>query len=177
MFEFIRGPLRVAILSTVFIAGSTRAEWIQTLGQSEHCTNLGGACVAKEGDLATSYYNPAAAAHFESKLFGFNAKFVDTTHLDLKDDAGNHSFDKTNKQGDVVLSPSAGFYWPLNDTIVLGIGLGSPFAISGEWANDEGLHRYNMSEQALFLLDLTPMVAFKLNERLSLRSTDLPGRE
>lgn len=150
------------------VCSDAPAAWIQTLGQSENCTNLGGACVAREGDLAASYTNPAAAAGFETFLFGFNGKLVDTRQLDLRDDAGNQDVSRTNGEGAIALSPSLGAYWPVGDRWNLGVGLGSPFAISGDWANDQGLHRYNMSEQALFLLDVTPTVAFQATDRLSL---------
>ncbi len=148
--------------------GPAQAAWIQTVGQSERCTNLGGACVARSGDLAASYYNPAATAGFEQPVYGLNGKFVDTRQLDLRDEAGNQDVPKTNTQGKVALSPSLGAYWPVGERWNLGVALGAPFAISGDWTNEQGIHRYNMSEQALFLLDLTPTVSFQATDRLSL---------
>ena len=150
------------------LAASAHGEWIQTVGLSERCIALGGACVAKADDYGAYYHNPAAATAFEKALIGGNFRILDTTRLDLRDSAGNQSVPKTNAEGKVAIAPTLAGYFPLRDRITFGIGLGAPFAITADWDNDEGMHRYNMSEQALFVLDLTPTIAFAVNERLSL---------
>ena len=150
------------------LAASAHGEWIQTVGLSERCIALGGACVAKADDYGAYYHNPAAAAAFEKAVFGGNFRILDTTRLDLRDSAGNQSVPKTNAEGKVAIAPTLAGYFPLKDRITFGVGLGAPFAITADWDNDEGMHRYSMSEQALFVLDLTPTVAFAVNDRLSL---------
>lgn len=51
---------------------------------------------------------------------------------------------------------------------MFGIALGAPFALSGNWTNEDGVHRYSMTDQALFLLDLSPNVAYRVNDRFSI---------
>lgn len=149
------------------LAALAQGEWIQSVGQSERCIAMGGACVARAGDYGAYYHNPAAAASFEKPLIGGNFRILDTTRLDLRDSLGNQDIPKTNTEGKLALAPTVAGYIPWGDRVTFGVGLGAPFAISADWDNGEGLHRYNMSEQALFVLELTPTAAFEVNERLS----------
>lgn len=156
---------RNAIVGITLLCGHAQAGWIQSLGQSERCIAMGGACVASDGDFGAFYHNPAAAAGFD-EVYGANLRLLDTREVDLKDSSGNHDVDKTNAEGDVVLAPSFGGYWAINDELTFGLGFGAPFAITADWSNDSGVHRHNMSEQSLFVLEFTPMLAYQVNERL-----------
>jgi long-chain fatty acid transport protein len=156
--------INVAI-ATVLLSSQAQAGWIQSLGQSEHCIAMGGACVANKGDFGSFYHNPAAAAGFDG-VYGANLRLLDTREVDLIDSSGNYNVEKTNAEGDIVLAPSFSGYWALNEKLTFGLGFGAPFAITADWSNDSGVHRYNMSEQSLFVLELTPMLAFQVSERL-----------
>jgi len=157
----------LAVVSGLF-ASNSYAGWIQSLGQSEACISAGGACVAKTGDYGAYYHNPAAANFVDSNSIGGNFRLLDTTHLDLVDSDGNHDIEGTNTEGDIALAPTLGGYHRFSDNLVLGLGFGAPFAITADWTNDDGNHRYNMSDQSLFLIDLTPTLSFQVNEKLSL---------
>lgn len=157
----------ITVLGLCLLTAGAQAEWIQSLGMSERCIAAGGACVAKAGDYGAYYHNPAAAT-FREPLIGGNFRFLDTTRLHLKDSAGNQDVPKTNRKGDVAIAPTVAGYMPFNDRVTFGLGLGAPFAITADWTDDRGMHRYNMSEQALFVLDLTPTVAFAATDRLAL---------
>jgi hypothetical protein len=56
---------------------------------------------------------------------------------------------------------------PLSDRLTAGLGFGAPFAISGLWNDDGGIHRFNMLDQSLFVIDLSPTVAYRLTGNLS----------
>jgi len=153
-------------VSVIIGTGQAQAGWIQSLGQSERCISMGGACVAKADDYAAYYHNPAAAT-FDKVVVGGNLRLIDTTHVDLIDSAGSHSLDGTNTEGDIVYAPTFASYIPISEKITFGIGFGAPFAITADWNNDDGIHRFSMSDQSLFVMDLTPTLAFKVNEQLS----------
>jgi len=148
--------------------GVAQAGYIQSLGQGQRCIALGGACVAIADDFAAYYYNPAGAAQLRRPTVGGNFLLLDTRHLGLRDGAGNHDIPSTNGKGAVVLAPTLAGYIPLDGGLTFGIGFGAPFGVSADWTNQSGIHRYNMSEQALLLLDVTPTVAYRVNERLSI---------
>src|ERR1700745_582367 len=134
------------------LALSAEAEYIQSFGQSEKCIALGGACVAIADDFGAYYSNPAGAASVTRPLAGGNLRILDTRNLELRDSAGSHDIPKTNKQGNVALAPTVAGYMPWAKDITVGLALGAPFAITADWTNKDGIHRYDMSEQALFLL-------------------------
>jgi|GEM_PF-1877939 len=160
---------KLAIAVTLVVANnSANAGWIQSLGMSETCVAVGGACVAKEGDYAAFYHNPAAASVFKTKTMGGNLRVIDTTYVTLEDSGGTHSVDATNIEGDVAIAPALSYYQPINENLTLGFGIGAPFAITADWENDEGIHRYNMSEQSLFVIEISPTLSYKVNEKLSL---------
>ncbi|MEL6416539.1 MAG: outer membrane protein transport protein, partial [Pseudomonadota bacterium] len=143
------------------------ANHIQSFGQSEDCITRGGACVALAGDFGAFYHNPAAATDFDTLVVGGNFRFLDTTQVDLIDSAGSQEISRSNKDGDLILAPTLGVYKPISQDLTIGVGLGAPFAITADWGNDEGIHRYNMSEQSLYVLDLSPSVAYRVNGKLS----------
>lgn len=163
---------RIAYLAAVAGLSGTpfapaQAGWIQSFGQSERCIALGGACVAKANDFGAYYHNPAAATDIVGPLIGGNLRIIDTTFVDLVDSGGNHDVDRTNTEGEVVAAPTFAAYQPISDRLTLGIGVGAPFAITADWSNDAGIHRYDMSDQSLFVLDVTPTAAYKITNRLS----------
>jgi len=149
----------------MMLTTQAKAGWIQSLGQSEHCIAMGGACVAQKGDFGAFYHNPAAVAGVE-ELYGGNFRFVDTREVDLIDSGGNHDVLKTNAKGAVVIAPTFAGYWGINKDLTFGLGFGAPFAITADWTNQDGIHRYNMSEQSLFVLEFSPMLAYKVSEKL-----------
>ena len=161
-----RQMILMAGASAIFAASPAHAQHIQTMGVDENCTAVGGACTALEPSLGSYYVNPSAAADLKRPLIGVNLRVIDTTNLDLIDSGGNHNIPRTNTKGKYAVAPTVAAYVPVSDRVTLGLGIGAPFAITADWGNDDGIHRYNMSNQALFIIDLSPMVAFKVTDRL-----------
>ena len=161
-----RSQLAMSVLGTLLVV-SAKADYIQSLGVSAACIAVGGACVATADDLGAYYVNPAAATQFDHALVGGNFRILDTKTLELEDSAGSHSISKTNTKGNLALAPTVAGYFPLSPRATVGLALGAPFAITADWGNDAGINRFDMSNQALFLLDLSPNIAFKINNKLS----------
>jgi len=153
--------------AAAFCAMPAMAQHIQTLGVDENCTAVGGACTALEPSLGSYYGNPSAIADFRRPILGINLRAIDTTNLDLKDTAGNHDIPRTNTKGKYAVAPTLAVYVPVAHNITVGLGVGAPFAITADWTNDSGMHRYNMSDQALFILDISPTIGIRLTDRLT----------
>jgi long-subunit fatty acid transport protein len=159
---------RVALAVAIALSVSTaKADYIQSLGVSEACIATGGACVATADDFGAYYVNPAGASQFDHPIFGGNFRLVDTRDLDLEDSDGSHSVYRTNARGALALAPTLAGYYPLSPRLTVGLALGAPFAITGDWGNAAGINRFDMSDQSLFVLDLSPNVAFKVTDKLS----------
>ncbi len=162
------------ILRQMMLAGAialtvstARADYIQSLGVSEACIAMGGACVATADDFGAYYVNPAGATQFDHPLLGGNFRLIDTRDLDLDDSDGSHSIYRTNARGALALAPTLAGYYPLSPRLTVGLALGAPFAITGDWGNAAGINRFDMSNQSLFVLDLSPNLAFKVTDKLS----------
>lgn len=154
--------------TALFAAVPARAQYIQTMGVDENCTAVGGACTALEPSLGSYYQNPSAIADLKRPLIGVNLRAIDTTNLDLIDSAGNHDIPRTNTKGKYAVAPTLAFYTPIMKNVTVGIGVGAPFAITADWTNKDGIHRYDMSDQSLFILDVSPTIGIKLTDRLSI---------
>jgi long-chain fatty acid transport protein len=152
---------------SVLLATTAKADYIESLGVSEACIALGGACVATADDFGAYYVNPAGATQFDHAIFGGNFRILDTRSLDLQDSDGSHGIYRTNARGALALAPTLAGYYPVSSRITVGLAFGAPFAITADWGNDAGINRFDMSDQSLFLLDLSPNIAFKLNDKLS----------
>ena len=72
----------------------------------------GRGCVAKEGDFAAFYHNPAGTSAFEYTAIGDNLRLLDTTGVNIQDSGGRHSIDGTNTEGQVAMAPTWAFYMP-----------------------------------------------------------------
>ena len=160
-----------AALAVCASAGSAHAGYIQTLGIDENCAAVGGACEGLKGDLGSYDLNPAAATSFDRPRLGLNLRMIDTRNLDLIDSAGRHDISRTNTLGDTALAPTIAGYLPLTRRLTVGIGVGAPYAITAEWGGASGLHRYDMSDQSLFVLDVAPTIAYKVTDKLSVGAT------
>ncbi len=170
MSKVLRGALCTGVALFAF-NGTAHAQYITSLGNDENCVAVGNACTALEGSLGSYSVNPAAATSMDRPRIGFNARILDTRHLDLIDTDGNHNIDRTNTKGELAVAPTLAAYLPVSDRVTVGLGIGAPYAITADWGNADGMHRYNMSDQALFILDVAPTVAFKVNDRLSVGAT------
>ena len=142
---------------------------------------LGGAVTAREGGPAAWYYNPAGAGDFASPVASVEARVLDSRALVFSDARGDHDTADTIGGNEVAVAPSLGLYLPIaalpsaerlpySDRVVFGIGFGAPFAITANWS-DAGFHRFNSSNQSLFVLELAPTLAVRLTDRLSVGAT------
>lgn len=157
------------VFSTMYcIHDEARADWAQSLGMSERSIALGGAFTAIADDYSVFYTNPAGATNFDESVLGMNLRFIDLTHPNIIDETGDHNVDRSNTKSDFAIVPTIAGYYPVNDRFVIGLGFGSPFAITANPENESGFHRYNATDLSIITVDLAPTIAFKINNKLSL---------
>jgi long-chain fatty acid transport protein len=156
-----------------------QAEWIQTVGVGERAILLGGAFTARADDYTAYFYNPAGAAEFRGPVVGLNTRVLDTTNLKIRDRTGSHDVEGTTVDSPVAIAPTLGAYLPLSvvpwarqqipyaDRVTVGVGLGAPWALAADWENEAGVHRFAAMNEQLFVVDLVPTFAFRVNDQLS----------
>jgi long-chain fatty acid transport protein len=134
---------------------------------------MGGAYVSLANDFSAVFWNPAGAAGFKQKTFGFFANDLIPTNTYLFDSAIPEipDIDAKTKTSHYV-GILAGFYVPVSSKVVLGLGISTPSVYGTKWTGDDftglaGGASYSwMSKVAV--LSLSPMVAVKLGEAVSL---------
>ncbi len=164
----VAGTLAGAALATLCAADAAHADWIQSVGLGVRASALGGAVVATSDDFDAFYTNPAGAAQFRRPVFGVAVKLFSSNQLRFRDSAGKHPVSSTISELQLAIVPAFGYYHPLNDRLTIGIGFGAPFAIAGDWNKKGGIHRFDMSDQSLIVTDLSPTIAYRVNDRLSI---------
>ncbi len=162
-----RAKALLALALTAYI-GASHADYMQSLGQSQRSLALAGAFTAVADDTSVFYSNPAGAAKFEKRVIGGTLNFLDTTNADLIDSGGNNPIDATIEDHDWAIAPTIAAYFPINEKWTAGVGFGAANGITANWTNDSGIHRYNMSEQTVFTVDLVPTLAYEVSENLSI---------
>jgi long-chain fatty acid transport protein len=176
-----------------FGANTAQADWAQTMGIGQKSTNLGGAVTATSDDYDAFYTNPAGAANFDRPFIGFGIKTFDTRGIsvrqtdvpnggtpDVPDWGAQHpdaegldiSPSKTLPGQSIGVVPSGGAYMPVPgmENLVIGLGNGVPFLVSGNFSNDDAPGNYgkfNTSDASLIIVELAPTVALKINDELN----------
>lgn len=142
-------------------------------GLGSRAQGMGGAYVSLANDFSAVFWNPAGAAGFKQKTFGFFANDLIPTNTYLFDSAIPEipDIDAKTKTSHYV-GILAGFYVPVSSKVVLGLGISTPSVYGTKWTGDDftglaGGASYSwMSKVAV--LSLSPMVAVKLGEAVSL---------
>jgi long-chain fatty acid transport protein len=174
-------------VAAVLGANTAQADWAQTMGIGQKSTNLGGAVTATSDDYDAFYTNPAGAANFDGPFIGFGVKTFDTRGISVKQTdvspewAADHpdaegldiSPGKTLPGESIGVVPSGGAYMPVPgmENLVIGLGQGVPFLVSGNFKNDDAAGNYgqfNASDAALIIVELSPTVALKVNDELNI---------
>src|SRR5690606_19509578 len=65
--------------------------------------------------------------------------------------------------------PNAYLSWQVNERWFLGLGIGAPFGLATEYG-DDWIGRYHSKKFSIETININPSVAFKVNDRLSIRA-------
>jgi long-chain fatty acid transport protein len=130
-----------------------------------------GAAATAE-DASTIFFNPAGLTKLEGKQAAFAAHIVDiktefsnsgastspATITTLGGNGGN--------AGDTVVIPNAYLSMPLGDSLVLGLGVNSPFGLATEY-DSTWVGRFQGIKSELMTYNINPTVAYKINDAIS----------
>ena len=133
---------------------------------------MGGAYVSLANDFTAVFWNPAGAAGFKQKTFGFFVNdLIPTNTYSLEILIPEVPDIDAKTKTSHYLGMLAGFYMPVSSKVVLGLGVSTPSLYGTKWTGDDftglagGASYIWMSKVAV--LSLSPMVAVKLSEAVS----------
>lgn len=120
---------------------------------------------AKADDVATLFHNPAGMTRLDGDQAGVSAAWIvpysrfQGTGPAAGSNGGNHL------QG--VLVPAAYLMWDTAEDWRLGLAITAPFGMRSDY-DEDWVGRYHALDSALNTVNVSPSVAFRVNERLSL---------
>ena len=128
----------------------------------------GGAAIAN--DASTIYFNPAGMTRLPRQLIG-GLHFV-ATQAEFNGSANSLLGSPVAAGGDggdaggLGVIPNLYFTLPLNNRVVLGLGVNVPFGLATEY-NDDWVGRYQAIKSEVTTININPSIAFKATNSLS----------
>ena len=167
--------IMIAAMTALFLLPSfAPGNGLSLNGLGSRAQGMGGAFVGIANDFSAVFWNPAGAAGFRRETFGFYAGDViprATLGLAIGQIPENPPFEAKTKTSH-YLNFLAGYYRPVGENVVLGLGIGTPSAQGMMWNGSDfaGLSNgtaYDLSSR-LYVFAFSPMVAVKLSEAISI---------
>ena len=164
--------LFAALAAVLVLPSFAPANGFNLNGLGSRAQGMGGAYVSLANDFTAVFWNPAGAAGFRQKTFGFFVNDLiptNTYRLEIFIPEVPDIDAKTKTSH--YLGMLAGFYMPVSSKVVLGLGVSTPSLYGTKWTGDDftglagGASYIWMSKVAV--LSLSPMVAVKLSEAVS----------
>ncbi|MDO8825215.1 OmpP1/FadL family transporter [Methylophaga sp.] len=137
-------------------------------------TGLGRAfsgSTAVADDASTIFFNPAGLTNLSRKEMNMGVNLI-SPRAEFSDRGSNAngtplSGGNGNNAGELAMVPNFYYAHPLNDTTVVGIGVGAPFGLVTDYG-DNWQGRYHAIRSDLLTININPSIAFKTTEKLSL---------
>lgn len=156
--------------STVHAAGyALNEQSITGLGRAFS----GSAAVAD--DASTIFFNPAGLTQLESAELNLGMNFIapyskfenQGSSLPSTLGGGPINGDNNGNAADSALLPNFYYAHPVNDKLVLGLGIGAPFGLVTDYS-DDWVGRYHARKSDLKTININPSFGFKATDKLSL---------
>jgi len=162
----------IAILVMLPILASANGFNLNGLGT--RAQGMGGAFVSIADDFSAAFWNPAGAAGFRKKMFGFYAVDLMPRATFRQDLALPPSSLEAKTPTQHYLGFLGGYYAPVGEKVVLGLAIGTPSAQGLIWdgrdfADTDGI-AYDWSNK-VGVFSFSPLVAVKLSDWLSVGAT------
>jgi long-chain fatty acid transport protein len=159
-------------LTLTVLPALASANGLSLNGLGTRAQGMGGAFVSIADDFSAVFWNPAGAAGFKQTTFGFSASDLmpRMTYRETPEAASEPLVAAKTKISH-YLSFLAGYYKPVSDRLVLGIGIGTPSAQGVMWngADFAGLSdgvSYDWSSR-VYRFSFSPMAAVKISDAIS----------
>ena len=139
---------------------------------------MGGAFVGLADDFSVVFWNPAGAAGFKSKYFGFYGTDVIPTNkyrLDVPLRGSGMTLVNAKTKMSHYLGGMAAYYHPVSDRLVLGIGVTTPSGLGANWEGSDfaaltGNKPYDWTSK-VGMVSISPLIAYKINDMISIGAT------
>lgn len=174
-FNFQRLFVLMAATGTIGLSSNAMAAAFQLWEQDGASIGSYHAGRAAEApDASTAYYNPAGLIRIHNQQVVFaldpiltNFKFNGTIDVATAGLGSNGPIPGVAQGGGFNLIPSLNYAAPLNDTVVFGFSVVSPFGLETSYGNSSFV-RYAATLTSLEVIDISPSLGIALNDKLSI---------
>lgn len=164
-----------AVTFLVFLSSMALANGLNINGLGARAVSMGGAFVGLADDYTAIFWNPAGAAQFTKKTFGFSGDdvipsgsyFLAHPLLGTLVDAEmttTHNF-----------TGMVAYYHPLSENLVFGLGVYTPSGLTSKWDGaDFAAISFNTPyewKSKIFVISISPSLAYKVSDQLSVGAT------
>ncbi|RLE02290.1 MAG: hypothetical protein DRI99_06225 [Candidatus Aminicenantes bacterium] len=141
---------------------------------------MGGAFVGLADDFSAIFWNPAGAAFFKQKYFGFyGTDLIPSSTYELTMDVpviGPFTLVDAKTKSKHYLGGLAAYYHPLTPNIVAGFGIYTPSGLGAEWNGSDfaPIAENNPAikwRSKIGMVSFSPLIAVKLSEKIALGAT------
>ena len=131
---------------------------------------MGGAFVGLADDFSTIFWNPAGAAQFNKKYFGFyGVDIIPSGTYNFT--VGSLTYVNAKMETKHYLGGLAAYYQPISENVVAGIGVYTPSGLGSKW---EGIDFAAVTfsnpykwQSKVGMFTIAPMLAVQINEMVS----------
>lgn len=140
---------------------------------------MGGAFVGLADDFSAVFWNPAGAAWFKAKTFGFyGTDLIPTSTYKLVvpiAGIGPYTMVDAKTQPKHYLGGMAAYYQPVGEGLVVGLGVYTPSGLGSAWDGPDFSRISNNTAyewtSKIGLVSISPLIAYKVSDILSLGAT------
>ena len=122
-------------------------------------------------DASAVQFNPAGLTLLGDKQaqFGFTLNTISAEVVNEGSNVFGGGIAGPNEDGAPSLAGAPNLYYvqPINDRLVFGVGLTSPFGTDTDY-DDDFFGRFSGTETALTTIDINPSLGYKINDRVSI---------
>jgi len=170
-----RGKKTIVFVAFLFVLSSlVSANGLNLNGFGSRAVAMGGAFVGLADDYSAIFWNPAGIAQFGEKTLGMTG--------DLIMPSSTYKFQfmgvtLVNAESESKIYPSglAGYYHPLSDKLVAGIGVYTPSGLGISWDGaDFAPFTRGQSykwETYIGVISISPALAYKISDQISVGAT------
>ena len=135
---------------------------------------MGGAFVGLADDFSAVFWNPAGAAFFKTRVFGFYGvdlypKYTYTYVLPSL--IGDIALVNAKSRSSHYLGGLAAYYHPVSDDLVVGLGVSTPSGLGANWNGDDFAvltngRTYEWSSK-IGVVSISPLISYRISDSIA----------
>ncbi len=176
-----RKSIILAMMLAAGLSSLTFANGLNLNGLGGRAVAMGGAFVALADDFSAVFWNPAGLSNFKTRVLGFyGVDLIPSTSYLMQAPGANGLLTLVDAKTKTkhYLAGLGAYYQPVNDRIVVGIGIYTPSGLGAAWDGNEfidlqdyelglapGTHGSpNLWESRIGKISISPAVSYKIND-------------